>query len=184
MFKPFKKILFSLLLVISISGCNNEKGVNQSTNASGLTEESSLKTIGIGQVLKTEYFDVVANKVSIQEKVKTGNIYSDLKKTADNLYLVINATFTNTSQESRMLFDGSVWIEHNGKQYQFDHSETVLAEGFGLLLDEINPMLSKTTNLVYRIPKTIQGSTLYWQPGRANNDEVILLGDFNYLSWK
>ena len=74
-----------------------------------------------------------------------------------------------------MLTDGSVWVNYNGKDYEFDKSETIMAEGYGLLLDQINPLTSKTTNLVYKIPAEVKGEA-YWQPGRASDDERILLG--------
>jgi len=63
-----------------------------------------------------------------------------------------------------MLMDGSVWINYNGKDYEFDKSESIMAEGWGLFLDQINPLISKTTNLVYKIPAEIKGD-IYWQPG-------------------
>ena len=63
-----------------------------------------------------------------------------------------------------MLMDGSVWINYNGKDYEFDKSESIMAEGWGLVLDQINPLISKTTNLVYKIPAEIKGD-IYWQPG-------------------
>ena len=92
------------------------------------------------------------------------------------MYLIINASFKNTDKESRMLMDGSVWINYNGKNYEFDKAETVMLEGWGLLLDQINPLTTKTTNLVYKMPAEIKGNA-YWQPGRANRDKKILLGN-------
>ncbi len=62
------------------------------------------------------------------------------------------------------------------KDYEFDKSETVMAEGFGLFLDQINPLTSKTTKLVYKLPAEIKGPA-YYEPGRASDNESIYLGD-------
>jgi hypothetical protein len=152
----------------------NEK-VKSETNEKVPTDDVP-KGVGIGQVLHTEYFDISVNKVALKDRVNTGNEFVNLKPEQGNMYLIINATFKNVDNESRMLMDGSVWINYNGKDYEFDKSETVMLEGWGLMLDQINPLTSKTTNLVYKIPAEIKGNA-FWQPGRADEDQRILLGN-------
>jgi hypothetical protein len=151
---------------------------NSSSSSSEQTEQKTEapKGVGIGETLHTDYFDITVNKVSLEDRVNTGNEFADLKPEQGNLYLIINASFKNTDKESRMLMDGSVWINYNGKNYEFDKAETVMLEGWGLLLDQINPLTTKTTNLVYKIPAEIKGDA-YWQPGRADSDQKILLGN-------
>lgn len=75
-----------------------------------------------------------------------------------------------------MLIDGELLINYNGKDYTFDKAETILAEGYGLLLEQINPLTTKKTKLVYKVPSELRGS-IFWKPGRARSDEIILLGD-------
>lgn len=169
-------VVIALIVIANLSG---DKETSIATKATAETKQESDDTsteIGIGQVLKTDYFEITANKIGIQNKIDTGNQFSNLKAEEGSTYLVINATFKNIDNESRMLQDGSVWINYNGKNYEYDKSETIMAEGWGLLLDQINPLTSKTTNLVYKIPTEIKGPA-YWQPGRTNNDEKILLGN-------
>ncbi len=84
-------------------------------------------------------------------------------------------SFKNTSEESRMLMDGVVIINYNGKDYNFDKSETVMADGWGLLLDQINPLTTKTTKLVYKIPTEITGNA-YYKPSRSGSNDIIDLG--------
>lgn len=175
-----KKILigFGVLILIGIisnTGKNKkEKTVEKSSNS---TEQVVEKQTGvkIGEILKTDYFDISVNKVDLADRVNTGNEFSDLKPEEGNKYLIINTTFKNTDSESRMIIEGTVWINYNGKDYEFDKSESVMAEGFGALLEQLNPLTSKTTNLVYKIPAEITGDA-YWQPGRSNDDERIFLG--------
>ena len=175
-----KKILigFGVLVVISIiANAGKDKKGKEDNNSSSSTEQTAEAPTGVkvGEVLKTDYFDITVNKAEVKDRVSTGNEFSDLKPESGNSYLIINATFKNTDSESRMLMDGSVWINYNGKDYEFDKSETVMAEGWGVLLDQINPLTSKTTNLVYKIPTEVKGDA-YWQPGRSDDDQRILLG--------
>jgi hypothetical protein len=169
------------LIVFAQLGKEDKGGSSQADNLSSSSNEQTeqkteeSKSVRVGEVLHTDYFDITVNKVSLEDRVNTGNEFADLKAEQGNMYLIINATFKNTDQESRMLMDGSVWINYNGKDYEFDKSETVILEGWGLLLDQINPLTTKTTKLVYKIPAEIKG-TAYWQPGRADKDQKILLG--------
>jgi hypothetical protein len=75
-----------------------------------------------------------------------------------------------------MISDGEVVINYNGKDYLFDKSETVLLAGWGTMLDQLNPLTSKTTNLVYKIPTEIKGPA-YYRPGRSNSDDLIAIGN-------
>lgn len=175
-----KKILiaFGVLIGIGIiANAGKDKNAKSKDDSSTATEQSTESSNGvkIGETLKTDYFDITVNKVELQGEVSTGNEFSDLKPEEGNMYLVINATFKNTDSESRMLVDGSVWINYNGKDYEFDKAETIMAEGYGLMLEQLNPLTSKTTNLVYKIPAEVKGDA-YWQPGRSDDDERILLG--------
>lgn len=176
-------IVIALIVLVQLG--KDKKGDSStvdssSSKSSEQTEEKANDSNGIavGQVLHTDYFDITVNKVSLEDRVDTGNEFSDLEPEQDIKYLIINASFKNTDKESRMLMDGSVWINYNGKDYEFDKSETVMLEGWGLMLDQINPLTTKKTNLVYKISAEIKGNA-YWQPGRADSDERILLGNLN-----
>jgi hypothetical protein len=171
------------LIVISQVG-NSNKTSSTSTSTSSSTEQQTEqqieapKGVTVGEVLKTDYFDIIVNKVRLEESVNTGNEFANLKSEQGNMYLIINASFKNTDTESRMLSEGSVFINYNGKNYEFDKSESIMLEGWGLFLDQLNPLTTKTTNLVYKIPAEIKGDA-FWQPGRADSDQKILLGNLN-----
>jgi ABC-type Fe3+-hydroxamate transport system substrate-binding protein len=173
----FGAILFASVILTSCGGGSSTAN-NSSSSSNEQTEQKTEapKGVGVGEVLHTDYFDITVNKVSLKDRVNTGNQFADLKPEQGIKYLIINSSFKNTDQESRMLMDGSVWINYNGKKYEFDKSEYVMLEGWGLLLDQINPLTTKTTNLVYKIPAEIKGNA-YWQPGRADGDQKIFLGN-------
>lgn len=171
--ETIKKIIFSIgifiIIILTFSQCKNSKD-----DTSNLTE--------IGQVLKTENFDITVNKTDIKDKVSAGAKYYDintgdeiyaLKTENGSKYLVINITVKNTGLESNTLPDGSVWINYNGNDYEYNDTEFVVDENYGL--KEMNPLVSRTTNLVFKIPTEIKGKA-YYQPYSSQNDKKISLG--------
>jgi hypothetical protein len=154
-------------------GSMDDEGESSSTTVS--TDESA-NTKQLGETLSTEYFDVTINRASINDRVNTGNLFADLEKEDGNLYLILNTTFKNTDNESRMVFDGVVIIVYNDKEYLFDSAETIMLEGWGTMLDQLNPLTTKTTNLVYKIPSEIKGPA-YYRPSRSKESDLIAIGN-------
>lgn len=171
----------SVLAIASFTFFALASGENENNNQSTESTENETQTtssdeVTVGKVLKTKYFEIVVNKVEVKDRVSTGNEFADLKPEAGNKYLIISTTFKNIDKESRMISEGTVWIKYNGKKYEFDKSEVVLLEGWGAMLEQLNPLTSKTTKLVYKLPAEITG-TAYWQPGRSGKKELINLGE-------
>jgi len=159
-------IIIVLFLIIAFgSGDSGSKNSN-----------AVAKPVGIGQAGRTEYFEIMVNKVELNERVRTGNQFANLKAEPGNMYLIFNVTFKNVDNESRMFSEGDILINYNGKDYTFDHPEMVMLEGWGTFLDQINPLTTKSTNLVYKIPSEIIGD-IFWRPGRNSNDLMFLLGN-------
>lgn len=144
------------------------------TEAAGSAPEKAEEALpGVGVPVKAGYFEVRVNNASIEEWVNTGNQFTDLEREAGIKYLIINVTFKNVDKKNRMMFDGELYINHAGKNYNFD-AETILADGWGILLDTINPLTFKTTNLVYKIPQEVMGP-ITWKP--TGSRETIYVGD-------
>lgn len=170
-------VFIGLVFLGGLSENHNQPTASNSNSQKEISKQKEAPVaVEMGKVLHTRYFDIIANKVALKDRVDTGNEFADLPAEQGNGYLIINASFKNTDNESRMLTGGSLWINYNGKNFEFDKTETVMLDGWGLMLDQLNPLTTKTTNLVYKIPKEIKGP-VYWQPGRASKSEVIFLGN-------
>ena len=137
--------------------------------------EEALPSVGVP--VRAGYFEVMVNNASIEEWINTGNQFTDLNRETGIKYLVINVTFKNIDKKSRMMFDGELYIDYAGQEYNFD-TETLLAEGWGLFLDTINPLTFKTTNLVYKLPAEVMGP-ITWKPTGARTK--IYVGNINPL---
>lgn len=133
---------------------------------------------GVGSTIQTEYFKITLNSCEIVDRISTGNEFADPEPSPGNQYLVLNATFKCTDTESRMPEEGSVFIQFEGKDYEFDDSETIMLEGWGLILDQLNPLTSKITNIVYKIPKEIKGP-VFWVPGRNRKNIRFYCGEIH-----
>ena len=163
---------FAFFTFIAIGSGKDKKST---TEAAAVNSEEKATFKKVGETLPTEYFDVTVSNVSVKNSVNTGNQFSNLPAEQGSRYLILDVSFKNTSEESRMLMDGVVIINYNGKDYNFDKSETVMADGWGLLLDQINPLTTKTKKLVYKIPAEIIGNA-YYKPARSGSNDIIDLG--------
>ena len=172
--KQFPLVLFSFTIIISgLISCGGDPSAN-TTAASPGGEQKTSAEVGIRNTLKTEYFDVTVESVKTAKSVKIDG-FQDLKEEAGNKYLVIDVTLKNTDKESRMMFDGTVVVKANGQEYKYEEAETILADGWGIIMDNINPLVTKKTKLVYKIAEELKG-TAYYNPARSDADEVINLG--------
>jgi len=118
----------------------------------------------IGETIQTEYFDVTVNNVAACESLVI-NQFSELKKEPDARYILMNITIKNNSDESRFSSNGNLLIYYDNRFINFDKTEFIIGDDWGLG-DQLNPMLSKTGKLAFKIPKEIHGD-LYYVPARS-----------------
>lgn len=121
------------------------------------------------------YFEVSANKAFATRKVRTGNKYAEPKQWEDSRFFVVNASFKNISTESRLPIGGSLFINYNGKDYEFDTVEPIMLEGYNIWFKSINPLITMKTKIVYRIPNEVNGE-VFWRPGRNPTDTRLWVG--------
>jgi hypothetical protein len=164
-------IILILFIIIIVSTC----GKTDSDKTSNSSSQETNKIVKQGEILHTQYFDIRVNQCTSQNELITEDGLTDLKPEQGSKFIIVDVTFKNTSTESRMMFEGALIINYNGKDYTFDKNETIMSDGYGLFLEEINPLTSKRTKLVYKVPDELKGK-LYYNPGRADVDQVIFLG--------
>lgn len=121
------------------------------------------------------HFHVTAKESSYGPTVGTGNQYAEPKKWEDSRFFIVNATFKNMDTESRLPFEGSLFINYNGKDYEFDSTESIHLEGYNIWFKQVNPLITMKTKIVYRIPNEIHGE-VFWRPGRNPDDTRLWLG--------
>ena len=159
-----KKILYGVIGVIVVIILFSMFGGNDSSTSNSNSEpskkEETKKYLQVGETGKSGYFEVTINSVEVVNSKKIDD-FESLKAEKDSKYLIINMTFKNVDKESRTIFEGSVYIDYNGTKYEYDHTETFLVDGWGVFFDKLNPLTSKTTNIVYKIPAEIAGEAVY-----------------------
>jgi hypothetical protein len=127
--KTIKIITIVFLCIIAIWFISALITCNHSNNLGAEKPDSTSQqnVVGLNQPLKTKYFEVTIKRFVIRNHINTGNPYLNPPKSKDDRFLILDAKFKNIDTESRTILDGEVLITYNGKDYQFDHSETIMA---------------------------------------------------------
>ena len=136
-------------------------------------EEVNKPKNDIGQNIKSGYFLVTVH--SAKQYGALNEI--DLPRQEGSNYMVVDVSFKNMDKETRTVMSGAVIIKQDGDEYTFESPESVLMAGddWGLLFEPINPMLSKRTKLVFKIPIEMTGKA-YYRLGSTGKDKKIYLG--------
>jgi len=124
------------------------------------------------------HFEIKADKATYGKTVGTGNKYAEPKQWEGSRFLTVYASFKNLDTESRLPASGSLFINYNGKDYEFDTVEPIMLEGYNIWFRSINPLITMKTKLVYRIPDEIHGE-VFWQPGRNAGDVKLYVGSID-----
>ncbi|NWB87428.1 hypothetical protein [Pseudomonas gingeri] len=118
---------------------------------------------------------VAANGCVARRKIVMQNQFLEPKSWAGSKFLVLSASFKNISTTARYMSPGSVMIHKGGKTYKFDKFEMVAGDGFGVLSEALNPLISYRTKLIYRIPVDLTGKVV-WQPDDRSTDVTVSCG--------
>ncbi len=167
--------IFILLFIIAIAmlflnGCNNPPHTQQPHIERKDTIQQVI--VGIKDTLRTPMFDVTLRRFWLLKWVDTHNEYTDLNPEPNTKYLVLGLKYKNTDTESRMIGQGQIIINYNGRDYNFDHAETIMAAGFSTGMEQLNPLTTHTVIFVYKLPKELKGIA-YYHPGRTDDRRYI-----------
>jgi hypothetical protein len=111
------------------------------------------------------YFDVELKSCRVTSQLNTGNQFANPEVWEGSRFLVLDVAFKNKDKESRIPLPGSAFISVDGSIYEFDQPESIMARGYGVPLQGINPLVTYRTKLVYRVPDE-SFRDVFWQPGR------------------
>jgi len=169
--------LLAIGLIAQLGGDSSGNEASDGDSAS-VEEEAgeSPRVVPIGTPLETDYFDVTANKMTVADRINTGNEYIDVPPAEGVAFIIIDATFKCTDTESRTVEQGSLWVNVDGQDYEFDKDEFISDEYTFDVFETLNPLVSKTAKVVYKIPSDLKGA-VYWQPSGAYGEQKISLGD-------
>ena len=121
----------------------------------------------VGEIVRSGYFDVTVNGITGGDRVNVGNPFLDLKPEQGIGYLVLDVTFKNIDNQDQMLFDGTLFFRKDGQEYKINQSVTVMAEGYGIMLNNVSPLTGKRTKIVYKLPSDLVGE-IFWLPYGGN----------------
>jgi hypothetical protein len=131
-----------------------------------------VKMVGMNEVLSTDYFEVSVISQQVVSSIDMG--FKVEEAGAGNKFLILEVAYKNIDTESRFVLGDHVFVDYNGKKYDFSKQELILLDGYGVL-GEINPLTTITSKIVYKIPAELTGNA-YYQPSRADADQLIDIG--------
>ena len=130
----------------------------------------------IGETVKTKYFNVTVNKKGTHTTSAIGTGYSQEAAAQGSMFVVVNTSFENISDESRMLSGAILEITIDGKKLKFDDTANMYGDGWCSGLDTINPMLTLTCSMAWTVPKK-NGMSIVYVPPRSSTG--ISIGVYN-----
>lgn len=172
-----KHVIIAIVIVLFFKTCvtyNPKTDEERATiKKAERIEEVNRPKNDIGQNIESGYF-----LVTVHSAKQYGALNEvDLPRQEGSNYMVIDVSFKNLDKETRTVMSGAVIIKQDGDEYTFESTEPVLMAGddWGLLFEPINPMLSKRTKLVFKIPSEMTGKA-YYRLGSTGKDKKIYLG--------
>ena len=127
---------------------------------------------GVSNFSSVGYFDVELKSCRVTNQLNTGNQFANPEVWEGSRFLVLDVAFKNKDKESRIPLPGSAFISVDGSIYEFDQPESIMARGYGVPLQGINPLVTYRTKLVYLVPDE-SFSDVFWQPGRNSEGKRL-----------
>ncbi len=154
-------IVFVILAVGSVGGdsASSSGSSSSSKKVAEIKEEDMGK---IGEPYVTNNFEVTVSGIKSVDSQNIDAITS-LEKEEGVKYLIISVSAKNIANESKSLLSAGKLILGDGEdKIEIANDETLLSEGYGVFLEEVNPKISKKTKLVYKIPAEYADKTIIW----------------------
>jgi hypothetical protein len=167
-------VLIAVLIVVAIVALEKDKR-KDAANKMITTPDKGPLEVNMGQSLPARYFEVMAEQVAVFDKLSGSNLFVSIAKEDSSRYLVIDLILKNRDTESKLMPDGELLIENGSEKMKFDHSETILKEGWGQLMDNTGPGITNKTKLVYKIPGGASGKAYYYPDILYSEDRIFLM---------
>ena len=177
--KTSVKIVITLLVLalfafLAVASGDKSEEAGEKIDKIGESGSNSTKEAAIGSTVKAGDFEVTVHSFNLQNSVDTGNMFIEYKAEEGIKYGVLDIEFKNIGKQSKMITEGALSIKPKDSDPLVMESETVMLDGWGLFLDSVNPLVSKRTKLLYKLPTSVSG-TIYFDP-QMGSESLFNLG--------
>ena len=118
----------------------------------------------VGETVSSSQFAITLHDFEFVNQLEV-NIFSQLEPVEDWFYVILDATWENTGNESQTIFSpGGIVFAWEGENFVIDSPEIVLAEGWGFF-ERIAPFQKYRTKVVFSVPYK-PGMRIVWFPVR------------------
>lgn len=167
--------LIAVLIVVAIVALVKDKK-DDKRRITGVVKDRPLEEVKTGQPLATRFFEVVIDSVQLVDSISYTYNRGLVKSPVEpgNKYFVLYITLKNTDTESKMMPEGLLTIEQGVNELKYADPEIFTAEGWGAVMVNIDPGITRKTRLVYKIPAGITGKAYYYADVNYNRDRIFL----------
>ncbi|WP_341708108.1 DUF4352 domain-containing protein [Halopseudomonas sp.] len=160
---------------MDLLACEFYSGIMLRGRYADFAEDVSEAVASMVSEARVGQFEVKVNSCKAVETVGTGNRFAEPKVWEGSRFYIVDASFKNMDTESRLPLAGSLFINYDGVEYEYDSTESIMTDGYNIWFKQVNPLVSMSTKLVYRIPDEISGM-VYWVPGRNPEGQRLWCG--------
>lgn len=183
-FLKITAIIFGVLIAIGIIGSMGEDDtstagdqasnetvttvIDKNNNSTKETKKEEVKTYQISDTVKTGNLAYKVTNVTATNELKSDNQFIE-SATTSGQYIVIDLEVSNNDSKTRMI-DSSMFKMYDDQNREFEPSSDteviMVVEGaMDFFLQDINPGLSKTGQLVFELPSDSSSYTLQVSSG-------------------
>lgn len=170
-------VIILLVIIMSAVGGNKGGSTQTATTASTDTTKSAPVVAKIGEAVTDKDLSFTVSGVKIASSV--GNSYTN--KTAQGIFTIVTVKIANNTKETKTI-DSSAFQIIDSQGRKFDRSiEGQTAQGLSqgqvdLFLQQVQPSLSVTGDVVFDIPKDATGLKLLVKGSMFSSGTEIDLG--------
>ncbi|MEF3355787.1 DUF4352 domain-containing protein [Paenibacillus sp. GYB006] len=183
-FLKITAIIFGVLIAIGIIGSMGEDDastagdqasnetvttvIDKNSNSTNETKKEDVKTYQISDTVKTGNLAYKVTNVTATNELKSDNQFIE-SATTSGQFIVIDLEVSNNDSKTRMI-DSSMFKMYDDQNREFEPSSDteviMVVEGaMDFFLQDINPGLSKTGQLVFELPSDSSSYTLQVSSG-------------------
>lgn len=92
------------------------------------------------------------------------NEYTSIESRPDTRFVLVQVIYENADNEGRTIFsEGKLIVNEEGQELQYDKVEPVIADGYNVFMEPLNPRVRFDGIFVFPIPSSLNGD-IFWQP--------------------
>ena len=157
--------IFIGLVVLAVLLDDGSSTATPTSPGQQTSDSQQQETVYVGETVETPYFAYTVTATDTARYI--GGEYTREEAGAGSMFVRIQLQAENIDTEARSFSSGTLYGFLNGKTYTFDTSEVVFEDGYHSF-DSINPLVTSTGIVVFKVSDKFVLSEMMYQPPRSD----------------